>query len=75
MRSEDGCECLMAQMWKGELVVHFIVVAGGVFFWCSISSCANCYDKQPEYFIAAGSRTASWSVFSQPVISQSVEVI
>ena len=23
----------MAQMWKGAVVVHFILVAGGVFFW------------------------------------------
>jgi len=32
----------MAQMWKGEVVVHFIVDAGGVFFWSYIGSCANC---------------------------------
>lgn len=27
-----------------------------------------------EYFIAAGSRTASWPVFSQPVIPRCIEV-
>jgi hypothetical protein len=55
-------------------VVHFIVVAGVVFFWSFISSCANCYDKQLEYFIAAGNRAASWPVFNQSVIPRCVEV-
>jgi hypothetical protein len=63
----------MAQMWKGAVVVHFVVVPGGVFFWSFISSCSNCYNKQLEYFIAAGSRTASWPMFSQSVIPRCVE--
>ena len=63
----------MTQMGKGTVLVNFSAVAGGVFFWSVISSCANCYNKQLEYFIAAGSRTASWPVFSQSVIPRCVE--
>jgi len=63
----------MAQMWKGAMVVHFIAVAGGVFSWSFISSCANCYNKQLEYFFASGSRTESLPVFSRSVIPRCVE--
>lgn len=63
----------MTQMWKGAAVIRFIAVADGVFFWSFISSCANCFNKQLEYFIAAGSRTASLPVVSQSVIPRCVE--
>jgi hypothetical protein len=64
----------MAHMWSGTVVVHFVGAVDGVFCWSFISSCANCYDKQLEYIIAAGSRNASWPVFSQSVIPRCVEV-
>jgi len=44
----------MVQIWKGAVLIRFIAVAGGVFFWSFISSCANCYDKQLNILLQPG---------------------
>jgi hypothetical protein len=41
------------------MVVHVIVFAGGIFFWCRFSSCADCYLK--TFFVIN-----NWDIVLQP---------